>query len=408
MTYDKEYADFVNEEFEKDSDWCATNVILKICGDHVTLTEAHERNFYYGGTRRKKEYADGKIVDIDLGRSSEATEEQKAVNANRIQKRRDNKIRDLMNCNEHELCMFETLTGHGDYQNLTQANNDRRQYFDRLERFVRAGKLHRKPVKNFTPNPAFELKALGVPEFQDGHRNANGIGTGNVHFHHFHNTPYLPQVNVIHARIRDPKTLAFCEVYLSHKKGFGFYWSKAADRQTPWFNSEREAREFLRAHRGELPGLHFNVEPKKLCVNALLWSKGHTNVKKLQDLRKQGKLSSSGEYLCQYNSKGGVDDRLRNHRGWYKRGKLAQPEIYRDVVTVNQAIKELDLWKYFTHQYEFIATFMGAMTKYFFNFWVEVYPWIKRMYELKAQHKRMTWVDWLACGLEPDSQPLLL
>jgi hypothetical protein len=400
--------DFVNEDFDSGGGWCQTDCILKECGDHWTLTQAHEKNFYYGGKRRRKKYQDGKVVDLTLGRASEASEEQKRKNAIRIQKRRDNSIRDRGDCNEAECDKFETLTGHGHYQDIKQAHYDRRQYFDRLERFVRTSRLFRKPVTHFTPVSDFALKAFGVLEFQDGKRNKDGKGTGNIHFHHFHNTPRLPQVHVIHAKVRDSKTQEFCEVYLSHKKGFGFYWSKAADRQTPWFNTEREARDYLQRHKQDLPGLYFNVESRKIIVNALLWGKGRTHIKQLQDLRKQGKLSSAGEYLCQYTSKGGIDDRLRNHRGWYKRGDLERPTFYRDPDIIRQAIQVLDLWNCLVKEIHFVAEYMGAMTKYYFNLWVEEFPWIKRMYELKEQGLRMTRADWIACGVVEDYQPLLL
>jgi hypothetical protein len=381
------------------SEWSHTDCILKICGDSVTLTQAHEKDFLYGGKRKRLKYDSGKVVRTLLGRASEADEAQKCVNAQRVLRRRNNRIRDLMNCNAWQLTNFETLTGVGDYRNLHEANADKKHYLDRLERFVRTGRVGGKSVRGFVPRADFHLRVLGVPEFQDGHRNANGIGTGNVHFHHFHNAPYLPQVFVIHAKQRDPVSQDFCEVYLNKPAKGRVYWTKVAGKDTVWFNAESESLRFLRLHQKSLSDMYFNPEPKKLCVNALLWREGHTKIKKLQDLRKQGKLSNPGEYLCQYVSSDVSDDRLKGRHGWYKRGSLQQPQKIRDPHQVNAYIAEVDLWKFFTHQYEFVATYVGAMTQYFFDFWMEVYPWIKRMYELKSQGKRMEKADWLACGV---------
>lgn len=398
--------DFVKNKDERP--WCATDVILKVCDAHITLTEAHEGKIWYGGTRRKQKIRDGKLIDLQLGRASEADAEQQAINAQRVQKRRNTMVRDLMNCNEGDLKVFDTLTGTGDYRNVNRAKNDLKNYLPRLERFIRTGKLYGRPVIDFTPIPAFELKVLGVLEFQDGKRREDGKGTGNVHFHHFQNTPYLPQVHVIHANLRDPKTLEWSEMYLNRRKHIGLYWSKVAGKDTIWCNTVQETMTFLKDHKRELPGLYFNAEPKKLCVNALLWGKGHTKIKKLQDLRKQGKLSNPGEYLCQYLGEDSIDERLRNHRGWYKYGELDRPEIYRDPGIVEDMIRILNLWDYFTHKLEFVAEYLGAMTKYYFNLWIQDFPWIKRFYELKALGQKMTKADWIACGVIEQFQPLLL
>lgn len=405
MYQDKEEQEFVNEKTSRP--WNVTTVILKLCGNCWQLTEAHENYIYYGGTRKKVKLKDGKVETVDLGRKSEASLEQQQVNARRVQARRNHALRDLMNCNEDDLTVFDTLTGTGDYRDIDQANADRFQYQKRLERFCQTGKLYRTPVKGFRPVPEYRLKLLGVIEFQDGHRRKDGKGTGNVHFHHFQNTPYLPQVNVIHANFRDAKTLLLCEHYLNYQEGLGFYWSKVADRSTLWFNTEKELVVFLRARKAEFPGDYYNAELKKLCVNALLWERGHTKPKKLQDLRKHGKLSNPGEYLCQYLSED-ADPRLREHRGWYKAGTLARPKTYRDPIEIDRIIREVDLWSVFTHKVEFMATYLGAMTYYFFNWWMSVYPWIKVMYEKKARHEKMERVDWLASGVIEEFQPLLL
>jgi hypothetical protein len=381
---------------DSDHTWEQTDVILKECGDHWTLTQAHEKNFWYGGKRRKKKYADGKVLDLKLGRSSEASNEQKEKNAFRIQSRRNAMIRDLMNCNEGVLQKFETLTGHGNYKDLGKANNDRKKYFDRLERFVRSGNLFGKKVKGFVSIEKFKLKVLGVVEFQDGHRRKDGGSTGNVHFHHFTNAPYIPRVWVVAGKLRNQETGELSEFYLG--KGDGrFFWMKAAGRISPWFNDEADAKKFIRRCRAALPAA-FNIHPKELCVDALLWEKGHTKIKKLKDLRKQGKLSNAGEYLCQYVGKG-VDERLRGRHGWYKRGRLEKPTVYRNPDTIRRAILELDLWKYLVKEIHFVAEFIGAMSKWYFNFWVEEYPWIRILYERKEQGLKMSPADWIACGV---------
>jgi hypothetical protein len=412
-----EYNEVDENVKENDSSgWCATNVVLTMCGNYARLTEAHENNFWYGGERRKQKVVDNKVIDLDLGRASEAEEEQQENNKKRVQKRRNRSVRDLMNCNEDELIIFETLTGHGDYTDLTRAHNDRKNYQRRLERFCQTGKLYGKPVKGYIPTPEFKYKNLGVVEFQDGKRNNDGKGTGNIHFHHFQNVPvdedgnkiYYPQVCVIHAKTRDPKTLELKEMYLNQRKGIGFYWSKAAGADTPWFNSEREARQFLLEHKKALPGLYFNAEPKRLCVNALLWQQGHTKIKKLKDLRKQGKCANAGEYLCKYMNEKSVDPRLRNRRGWYKTGKLAKPEVFRDPAEVEEALQVLLAWEALVNQIEMVVDYMGAITMYFFNFWVFVYPWIKTYYERRAQGLQMTQADWIATGVIEQEQPLLL
>jgi len=392
-----------NTQKEKNS-WNKTNIILKICGNQWTLTEAHENYFYYGGKRKRiRLNKEGKLESVALGRKEGADFEQKKQNAVRVQRRRNNRIRDLINCNEDELNVFDTLTGTGDYRNLSDANKDRKEYFRRLERFCQTGKLYKKSIKHFAHDPDFKLKVVGVIEFQDGARlKKKGIhrqGTGNVHFHHFQNTPFLPQVNVIHAKVSN------CEHYLSYKKGKGFFWSKIADRSTLWFCSEKEVFRFLQKNKRNFPGLYFNAELKKLCVNALLWEKGHTKIKKLPDLRKQGKCANAGEYLCQYVSQDKVDNRLKGRHGWYKYGKLEQPEIHRNPVEIDEIIKTVDLWSVFVSQIDFIADYIGAMTYYFFNFWVSVYPWIRIMYEKKAIKEKMSPADWISAGIY---EPLLL
>lgn len=406
-----EYTDEQEIVNEKESvPWRVTNVILKLCGNCWQLTEAHENYIYYGGSRKKVKIKNGKVETVDLGRKNNASPEEQKINALRVQQRRNTRIRDVVNCNEDELTVFDTLTGSGDYCDLTQANADRKEYFRRLERFCQTGKLWNTPVKSFSPQPEFSLKVLGVIEFQDGFRwRRKGIekpGTGNIHFHHFQNTPYLPQVNVIHAKVHDADG-SLKEHYLNYDKGIGLFWSKVADRSTLWFNTEKELVTFLRARNCEFPGLFFNAEMKKLCVNALLWEHGHTHIKKLQDLRKHGKCANAGEYLCQYLTEE-VDERLKGRHGWYKVGKLAHPDIYRDPIQVDRIIQEVNLWSVFTHQLDFIAEYLGAMTYYFFNWWVPVYPWIKVMYEKKARHERMKPIDWIAAGVNETFQPLLL
>jgi len=403
-----EEPNLVNEK--KPIPWSVTNCILKLCGNHWQLTESHEKNMFYGGTRKKVKLKDGKVETIALGRSGEASPEEQAENAIRTQRRRNARIRDLLNCNENDLTVFETLNGTGDYRDLDEANADRKRYFRELERFCQTGKLYGKTVKNFTPDPEFKLTVLGVIEFQDGKRwKRKGIdkpGTGNIHFHHFQNTPYLPQVKIIHARVHDAGG-SLTEHYLNYSEKTGFFWSKVADRSTLWFNTEKELVNFLRAHKQEFPGIFFNAEMKKLCVNALLWEQGHTKIKKLEDLRKQGTCANVGEYLCQYLSEE-VDERLKGRHGWYKCGKLKQPEIIHDNVEIMQIEKQVDLWSVFTHQIDFIAPYLGAMTYYFFNWWVSVFPWIKVMYEKKAKHEKMKLIDWIAAGVIPEYHPLLL
>lgn len=387
-----------------------TDVKIKLCGSHITLSQYHEKTVPYDYARRKvKTDEEGKLALRDLGRKSEASKEQQAVNARRVQKRRNATIRDLMNCNEEELTVFETLTT--TYQDVDQFNQARKAYHRKTERFIQTGKLYGKEVKHFLPDPEFELKLFGVIEFQDGHRlkqkNISKPASGNVHGHHFQNTPFLPQVNVIHANVRDTE-LTLTEHYLNYSESIGFYWSKIADRNTLWSNTEKACWVFLRDHKKDLPGLYFNAELKKLCVNALLWEQGHTHIKKLQDLRSKGKLSNAGEYLCQYTTEDACDPRLRNRRAWYKKGKLAQPEIYRDPQQVNAIIWQLDLWTYFIYQIDFIAEYLGAMTYYFFNLWIMVYPWIKTYYERKRSKEKMTQADWIVSGVIEEYQPLLL
>jgi hypothetical protein len=82
--------DFVKDKDERP--WSATNVILKVCEAHITLTEAHEGKIWYGGTRRKQKVKDGTVVDLQLGRASEADAEQQLINAQRVQKRRNTTI----------------------------------------------------------------------------------------------------------------------------------------------------------------------------------------------------------------------------------------------------------------------------------------------------------------------------
>jgi hypothetical protein len=378
------------------SGWKQSDCILKICGDNLTLTQAHEKNFFYGGTRKKLKYQDGKVSRAILGRAAEADDKQKCKNAARVQGRRNAAIRDRLNCNEYHLRTFETLTGAGNYRDLSAANADRRYYFDRLERFIRTGKLFGKSLQKFTPQPDFIFRCLGVPEFQDGHRNKDGIGTGNVHFHHFHNCPFLPQVYVLKAKKRDVESQEWCEVYLCEFRGQK-YWSKVADRNTLFFESQKEAMDAIGGKEGQKSTEWiFAPEPKRLCVAALLWERGHTKLKKIEDLRKQGKLSNAGEYLCQYIGKGALDDRLRNRRGWYQRGKLQKPDYIREPGKVDEYIREMNLWEAFTHKYEFQAEYIGAMTKFHFNFWILEYPWMRKFYELREQGKRMTPADWQA------------
>lgn len=122
-------------------------------------------------------------------------------------------------------------------------------------------------------------------------------------------------------------------------------------------------------------------------------------------MRKQGKCANAGEYLCQYVSQDKVDNRLKGRHGWYKYGKLNQPEIHRNPVEIDEIIKTVDLWSVFVSQIDFIADYIGAMTYYFFNFWVSVYPWIRLMYEKKAIKEKMSPADWISAGIY---QPLLL
>jgi len=402
--------DETSENVKRNEPRKRTDVKLKLCGSHITLSEYHENTVPYDYQRKKlKLTEEGKVELKELGRKSDASEEQQIVNARRVQQRRNTRIRDLMNCNEDDLAVFETLTT--TYQDIDKFNHARKEYHRKTERFVQTGKLYGKVVKNFTPDSEFTLKLFGVIEFQDGHRwRQKGIdhpGSGNVHGHHFQNTPYLPRVHVIHANVRDID-VKLSEHYLNYSESVGFYWSKIADRNTIWFNTQRECLLYLRDHKKDLPGFYFNAELKELCVNALLWEQGHTQIKKLKDLRKKGKLSNPGEYLCQYVAEDVSDSRLRNRRAWYKKGKLVQPAEYRDPAKVNAIIWQLDLWAYFIYQIDFIAEYLGAMTYYFFNLWIMVYPWIKTYYERKRNKEKMTQADWIVAGVIEEYQPLLL
>jgi hypothetical protein len=398
MYFVDETEDFVNEK----GNGYASNVLLKETGDIWTLKNFMEGVYHYGYSRKKKKKQ-------PLGRASEADEESKIINRSRVNFRRKQTVIDLANCNEQKLPIFYSYVDH-DVKDIDVAYQHRVASLKRLERFIRTGKLFGKPVHKFTPQPDFELCAVGILDFQDGKRNPDGEGTQDVHFHQIQNTPYLPQVPVIVAKLHDPETLEFCEHYLHWHQGI-YFWSKIACRSTLWFQTVAEAQAYLKSHRSELPGLFFDLhvkgdgrtpEEKGLCVAALLW--GHARgiqINKIKDLRKHGKLSNVGEYMVNKYMVANLDDpRLQGRKPVFVMGraKLEKPRFYRDPDEVENHLTAMHMWAYLVEEKELVGHYIGAFMLYVFNFWMSVYPWIKVYYERKRQKQKMTRADWLACN----------
>lgn len=397
MLYLEDSDDFVNE---KDNQGYATNVILKKCGAHVSLKEAHEKPFFYGYSRKKKKKS-------PLGRAAEASAsaETKKNNKRRQQFRRKEAVKDLVNCNEDTLKIWHTFVDVGT-KDISTGHKHRKDYSRRLERFVQTGKLYGAPVKNFTPLPDFALSAIGVIQFQDGKRKKTGKPTDFVHFHQVMNTPYLPQVPVIAAKVRDSKTALLKEQYLNQKDGL-FYWSQVANRDTLFFQTTIEAGRFLQEHRAELPGWYFDRKIKKLCVAALLWERGFIDIEKIKNKMKKGKCSNVGDYMVSaYMVEDLEDKRLDGRKAYYAIGRkhLKKPEVYRDEKQIDNIIAFFDLWKVQIDQIELQAEYIGAMTIYLFNLLLFEYAWMRTYYERRNQGKQMSRADWIASGVDDNVQ----
>jgi hypothetical protein len=396
MYYTDDSTDFVKEN---DFSGYASNLLLKETGEIYELHECHEKPFHYGYGRKKK----GKKK---LGRAVKANEAQERVHRKRVNNRRQKGVIDLCNCNEGGLPIWHTFTYAANEQDIEKAQRERQKYEKRLERFVQTGKLWRKPVtaERFTPKPDFKLKAVGVIDFQDGERREDKQGREVIHFHQVQNTTYLPQVQVITAQVSDGWNDSFKQAYLQQDHT----WSLTANRETLWFNTRRESWEYLKKHKATFRGMFKDLACQPLCVAALLWEHGYIKIKTIQNMRKTGKLSNVGEYMVsKYMVKNTDDTRLNGHKAYFKVGDVERPKFYRDQLQVSQILEELNIWETLVEEFTFCADYLGWMTFYKFNFWVLVYPWIKRYYERKNQKQEMTKADWLASQLE-EIQPLLL
>jgi hypothetical protein len=379
-----ETEDFVNEN----DNGYASNVLLKETGDIWTLKEFHENVYHYGYTRKKKK-------NRPLGRAAEADAEQQMINQARLNFRRKRGVIDLANCNEQELRIWFSYTYARNEQDLRQFHTDRKAFYQRLVRFVQTGNLYGKPVKSFTPCPDFQLKAVGVIDFQDGDRRDDGVGRGAIHGHQIMNTPFLSQVRVIVANVYDFQDGEYKEAYLQIDGS----WSLSANRQTRWFDWQYEADEFIKAHDTLEDMDQVHPRSKPLCVVALLWEQGNIDIKTIQNMRETGKLSDVGQYMVsRYMIDNLYDERLQGRKAYFFTGDLTKPTIYRDVIDVNNHLEALHMWENLVDQKELIGHYIGAFTVYVFNFWVSVYPWIKAYYERKRhQHQQeITQIDWVA------------
>lgn len=423
--YDKDTEEFVNENLFSGS---RSDVHLKICGNVVTFKEFHEGTYCYDYPRRKKKLSEkGTLEDVTLGRASVASEEQQVVNQKRVYYRRKLKLMDTANCNEMGCPTFHTFVDHNN-GDLSLFHEHREAYYKRQTKFIQTGNLYGKKVESFTPIPDFKLKAFGVVAFQDGKRNKHKTATGDCHGHQLQNTPYLPQVPVITAKVRDPNTFDQKQCYLN-QQGDVYYWSKVADRHTLWFQTQAEAAKCLHSLRGKLPGFYFNPQVKKLCVAALLWERGFIDIRKVKDLHKKGKCSNVGEYMVSQYMADNVDPRLNGRKAHFKTGKLEKPEIIRDPLevermllmlfakvkhvigedgTIKAVCEEVTHWKeYIMKEVHLIAEYIGAMSIYTLNLLYDDYPWMKRYYELRREGERMTKADWIATGVIEELQPCL-
>jgi len=385
-----ESGDFVNE---KDTGY-RSNVLLKETGDIWELREFHENSYRYGWSVTDAEREKRARKKQRLGRASVADEEQQLLNQRRDNFRRKRNVIDLVNCNEQELNIWFTFTYARNEQDLTQFHADRKNFYQRLSRFVQTGNLCSKSVKLFIPCPDFQLKAVGVIDFQDGERREDKEGRGAIHGHQLMNTPFLPQVRVIVADVYDVQDGTFKAAYLQQNRS----WSLSANRETVWFDYQHEAETFLKEHDTLEDVQHVNPRSQPLCVSALLWEQGFTDIKAVQNMRKAGKLSNVGEYMVsKYMVKDTFDERLQGRKAYFFTGDLERPTIYRDPDDVENHLKAMHMFEsYFLYKKEFIGYYIGAFTIYFFNFWALTYPWIKKYYEQREHKQGMSSADWFA------------
>jgi len=354
-------------ESERSGGGWFSNVLLKESGDIWKLSEFHEKNYHYGYERKKK----GKKL---LGRAVEASEEEKARHAARVNFRRKQKVIDLVNCNEQELDIWFTFTYSRNEQDLDLFHDERKEFNRRLGRFVRTGKLFDEPVRTFKRSPDFRLKAVGVIEFQDGERREDGEGRGAIHGHQLMNTPFLPQIRCIIADVFDSRDGTYKEAYLQKDGSFSLF----VNRGTLWFSYLYEAEEFLKfSGKCTEDDSHVNFRVKSICVAAFLWECGHISIKKIEHLRKSKKMSNVGEYMIsKYMVSDLQDERLSGRKAYFFTGKLAKPTFYRDPDDVENHLQALHMWVCQVGQIELLGDYIGAFTIYLFNFWVFTYPWI--------------------------------
>jgi hypothetical protein len=242
-----ETGDFVNEN----DDGYRSDVLLKVCENHAKLKEFPENCYRYGYKPKKKK-------GQKLGRANEASDADKIEHQKRVNVRRRENVIDYAHCNEDTLTVFASRTYHKEFADVRQAHRDRLAYQKRLVRFMQTGKLYGRTVKSFVPVPDFELKSVGVIEFQD---------RGVIHMHELRNTPFLPQVQVIVADVLDLADSEYKRAYLQTDGT----WSRIAGKESLWFSTAREADGYLANH----PELNTDwvKDPRKKpeCVDALLW-----------------------------------------------------------------------------------------------------------------------------------------
>lgn len=369
--------DFVNEN----DDGYRSDVLLKLCGNYAKLKEFPEKCYRYGFKPKKKK---GRT----LGRAADASDESKAENQKRVNARRRETVIDKVHCNEDDLPIFASRTYQKEFADVQQANRDRQAYQKRLIRFIQTGRLYGREVQNFVPVPDFELKCVGVIEFQD---------RGVIHTHEVRNTPFLPQVQVIVADVFDLADGEHKQAYLQTDGT----WGRVAGEYTVWFDTAREASDYLKDHPELKTDLTKDPRKKPECVDALLWGHGYIDLKTVQNMRKCGKCADVGGYMTKYMVKDTEDPRLQGQKAHYQAGKLAKPQFFRDPEDVRNVMAEMEMWQVLINQYDCQVQWLGTMLVYVFNFWALVYPWIRTYYAKRQQGQKMSAEDWRAADVHP-------
>lgn len=309
-----------------------TDRILRIQGSTVILQLFPEAGVRYGDKLPKGEKM--------LGRASQASEEDQALNAVRVGRRRQKTVIMLANCNEHLLPGWLTLTYAGEQKDVSVFAEDRGLFQRRAANFLRTGILNGRKLERFRPNERFRYTSLGVIEFQDGQRTYNGEGTGNVHGHEMNNIDFCPWVFTILCEKLDPATNQSKNMYLQKDGAL----SPVADSNTIWFELERDAKKFVRRNPWIKKSQKVvGVRSKGISALQILWGKGNVRYESIGSMRAEGRLISAGRYLAKYMAKNAFDPRLRGVKGFYHTGALLTEEVFRDKDAVVSGLLQMGL-----------------------------------------------------------------